>query len=189
MKRLVVPALMILALLLGGCGKGGGLEKSFEEERIKWSQAKELSFTADIVAELADSSFECTLQCSRDGEGILLEVLKPENISGVKARLNENRAQIEYEGIILAVENESIGETSPVTAAAMIMKALTKSPLTQIWTEKAQERELIVSELYISEREYARLWFLKENFSLVHAELVSDGRAVVKCDIESFTKE
>ncbi len=188
MKRFVVPALMIMALLLGGCSKGG-LEKSFEEERIKWTQAKALSFTAEIVAELGDSSFECTLQCSREEEKIVLEVLQPENIAGIKAILNEDSAQIEYEGIILAVEDASMGEISPVSAAAKMMKALTQSTLTQIWTEKAQERELIVAELYISEREYVRLWFLKENFSLIHAELVSDGQCVVKCDVESFTKE
>lgn len=188
MKRFVVPALMIIALLLGGCSKGG-LEKSFEEERIKWTQAKELSFTADIVAELSDKCFECKLKCSRQGDETVLEVLEPENIAGIKARLNKETAQIEYDGIILAVENAAMGEVSPVSAAAMIMEALTQSTLTGIWMEKAQERELIVAELYISEMEYARLWFLKENFSLIHAELVSDGRCVVKCDVESFTKE
>lgn len=189
MKRIAVPALMIMALLLVGCAKSGGLEKSFEEERIKWTQAKGLSFTADIVTELGDSVFECTLQCSREGEDIVLELIEPENIAGIRARLGEDAAQIEYEGIILAVEDASIGETSPVSAAAKIMRALTGSPLTQIWTETAQEQELIVTELYISENEYARLWFLKENFSLIHAELVSDGRSVVKCSVVSFTKE
>ncbi len=189
MKRIAAPALMITALLLSGCVKNTAIEKSFEDERLKWGESQSLSFTADIVTELGDTVFECTLLCSREGEDIVLEVQKPESIAGIKARLNDASAQIEYDDIILAVEDSSIGEISPVSGAAKIMRALTKSPLTQIWTEKTQESELIVTELYISESEYARLWFLKENFSLIHAELVSGGRSVVKCHITSFTKE
>ena len=189
MKRITTPALMIMALLLSGCAKNDVIEKNFEDERLKWSQSQSLSFTADIVTELDDTVFECTLLCSREGEDIVLEVQKPENIAGIKAKLKDSSAQIEYDGIILAVENASIGEISPISGAAKIMRALTKSPLAQIWTEKYQERELIVTEVYISESEYARLWFLKENFSLIHAELVSGGRSVVKCNITSFTKE
>ncbi len=189
MKRIIVPVLMITLLLLSGCAKNAALEKSFEDERIKWSGAQSLSFTADVVTELGDSRFECSLHCTRDSEGILLEVIKPENISGIRARLNEGKAQLEYEGIILAVEDSSIGETSPVAAVAMLMKALINSPCTQLWTETDMEQELVVAELYISEEEYARLWFLKENFTLIHAELVSEGCSVVKCKISSFTKE
>ena len=76
-----------------------------------------------------------------------------------------------------------------MSAVAMIMEALIKSPCTQIWTENDQGRGLLVTELYISEEEYARLWFLQENFTLIHAELVSEGCSVVKCKISSFTKE
>lgn len=189
MKHFALPALMIMALLLCGCSKTATLEERFENERISWSEAESISFTAEIVTELNDSSFECTLQCIKNSSGISLEILSPENISGIKAKLNEDETRIEYEGIILALENSSIGEHSPVSAAAMIMKGLFQSPLTQIWTEKAQERELIVAELYLTDRDYARLWFSGENFSLINAELVSDHRAVVKCKISSFTKE
>ena len=43
--------------------------------------------------------------------------------------------------------------------------------------------------MYISDSDYAAVWFDRENFIPKHMELVSGGRAVVKCDIESFTEE
>ncbi len=189
MRRVIVPALMIMALLLCGCGESDRLEKGFDEAREKWRAAEELSFTADVTAELYESSFECSLLCTRSGDETLVEVLAPENISGIKARLKKGEAQIEFDNIILAIGDPMKGEVSPLGAVALIMSALLESPASQFWKEKQQERDLAVTELYISENQYARLWFLKENYSLVHAELVSDGRAVVKCKIVDFTKE
>lgn len=188
MRRVIVPALMIIALILGGCGSGG-LEKDFEEARKQLAEAEKLSFTADVTAELSGSVFECRLLCTRSKGETLVEVIAPENISGIKARLGEGEAHIEYEGIILAIGDPTKGECSPISAVAAIMSALVEAPLSLIWKEKAQERELIAGEFYVSETESARLWFSKENYSLVHAELVSEGQAVVKCRIEEFTKE
>ena len=188
-SRVIAPVLMMIALLLGGCGEAQRLENSFENAREGWLGAESLSFTAELSAELEDSVFSCTLQCSRRGDETLVEVLAPEMIAGIKARLRNGETQLEYDGLILAVGDPTQGEISPLAAMPLIMSSLLEGHVTMLWSEQEGERELTAAEIYVDEESSLRLWFEKENFALTHGELVSEGKAVVKCRITDFTKE
>lgn len=188
MKR-VFPVLMIIALLLAGCGEAAALEKGLAEAREAWAQAESIGFTAEVTAELSDSVFDCSLAVTRSGEETAVEVLAPENIAGIKARLKAGETEIEYDGVILAVGDAALGEISPLAAMPMLMDALLQGHARSIWTESQGEEAFAVAELYVSETEYALLWLQRENFAPRHMELVSEGRAVVKCEIISFTEE
>ncbi len=189
MRRVIVPALMIIALLLGGCGESDKLREELDEARAEWNSEETVSFTANVTAELSGSSFQCTLLCTHSAEETVVEILSPEIIAGIKARLKDGETEIEYDGIILAVGDPMKGEISPLSAMPMIMEALLSGHVTGLWTESEGDTEMVAAEVYISENEYAKLWFDTENYTLIHAELVSGAKAVVKCEIVSFTKE
>lgn len=189
MRRVVIPVLMMIGLLFCGCGEGEKLEKGLEQARVNWAEAESVTITADVTAELTESSFSCNLLCTRSGEETMVEVLSPENIAGIKARLSEDAAEIEYDGLILAVGDAGKGEISPLRALPMLLDALLTGHVRSIWAETEETGQLAAAEIFISETEYARIWFDRENFAPLHAELVSDGRAVVKCEIKSFTEE
>lgn len=189
MKRAILPVLMITALFLGGCGGTAALEKGFEEACARRVEAGCVAFTAEVTAELTDSVFECTLACSRSGEETTVEVLAPENISGIKAHVKAGETEIEYEGVILAVADPEKGEISPLEAMPMLMDALTRGHARSIWKESDGERELAAAEVFLTDTEYALLWLEGENFTPVNMELVSGSRAVVKCKISSFSEE
>ncbi len=184
MRQVIVPVLMMI-FLLSGCGEDARLQKEFDEARDKLLAAESVSFTADVTAELADSVFDCTLVCSKAGEETVVELIKPENIAGIKARISEGQTEIEYDSLILALGDPLKGEISPLSAMPMLMDALLEGHAVRLWTERANEREMVVAQVYISENDYAKLWFERENYAFVHAELVSGGRAVVKCEITS----
>lgn len=187
MKR-VFPVLMIIALLLAGCGESEKLKEGLEEARENWAAAQSISFTAAVTAELSGSVFECTLRCSRSGEETVVEVLAPEIIAGISARIGSEGAELEYDGLILALGDAVKGEVSPVNAMPTVLSALLEGHVTGIWRESEGEKALIAAECYVSDSEYVKLW-LDENWIPVYSELVSGGKAVVKCTIEEFTEE
>lgn len=187
--RCVFILLMIISLLLTGCGEAARLEKDFENARESWREAEKISFKAEISAELYDSLFTCTLFCSHEDGETLVEILAPENISGIRARLREGEASLEYDGLILAIGDPMNGEVSPLAAMPLIVSALLDGHVTLLWNETEEGENLTAVEVYVDENSSLRLWFARENFLLSHAELVSGGKAVVKCRITEFTKE
>ena len=68
MRKRVLPVLMIIALILAGCGEAAALEKGFTETRERWFGAETIAFTAGVSAEFADSRFDCTLKVEKNGE-------------------------------------------------------------------------------------------------------------------------
>ncbi len=187
MKR-VLPVLMIIALVLSACGESAALENSLAEARERWAQGDSIGFTAEVITESEQSRFDCTLSVSRRGEEISVEVLSPENLAGIKARLGDGETELEYDGLILAVGN-GVGETSPLGAMPLLADALAVGHVRSLWRESDGERSLVVAEVYVSETDYALVWFEEENFAPVHMELVSGANTVVKCKILSFTEE
>lgn len=189
MKRAILSVLMTAVLLLGGCGETAALQEGFEASVQRRAGAGTVAFTADVTAELTDSVFECSLSCSRSGGETVVEVLAPEELSGIKARIKQGKTELEYDSLILAIEDAQAGETSPLEAMPMLMDALTQGYARSIWSESEGERELAVAEVFLTDTDYALLWMEGESFTPCNMELVSGGRAVVKCKITSFTEE
>ena len=99
MKRLC--ALILLScLLLTGCG-GDKVKESYQKFADGLNARTDLRFTADIRAEYEDKSCAFTLQYSEDSRGCTVEVLSPELIKGVRARLEDGSSSLEYSGVML----------------------------------------------------------------------------------------
>ena len=133
MKKLFVPLLLILALLLGGCAnKNEARFRAFSEElraRI------ELALTAEVRAEYDDRSCSFTLRCTEDGSGgCTVEVLEPELIRGVRAQLNADGTKLLYDSISVDT-GESGSSLSPMGALPLLLRALREGALDSLWKE------------------------------------------------------
>ena len=185
MRRVIVPVLMI-SLLLGGCGDEAKHEEKIGELRTELAQAAEISFTADITADLGGSDFACRLQCTATGDETEIEVVEPENIAGITARLKAGEASLSYEGVELYI-GALKGNLSPVSAVPVLLDALKNGYLTQCWREGGEEQTLLAAQVYVDENTSALLYFDEENMQLLHGELVIDGKTVVQCGISGLT--
>lgn len=189
MRRVIIPALMIMALLLGGCGETEKLERQLESFRAEVAQAENLSFLAHVSAEMETTQFECVLRVVRQGEKTTIEVVEPELIAGISAEISGDDAAIIYDGMILSLGSAMENAVSPIAAMPQIIDAVTKGHVTSIWTEQEGEREIVAAQTYLSDVSYMLLWFEKDSMTPIYAELVVEGAVVVKCKIEDFTKD
>ncbi len=133
MKKLFVPLLLILALLLGGCAnKNEARFRTFSEEL---SARSDLDLTAEVRAEYDDRSCSFTLRCTEDGSGgCTVEVLEPELIRGVRAQLNADGTKLLYDSISVDT-GESSSSLSPMGALPLLLRALREGALDSLWKE------------------------------------------------------
>ena len=184
MKRAILPALMI-TLLLCACGNGGAAaEEKLEARRDALAAAEEITFTADVTANLGDEVFACTLACAATPEEVSAEVLAPEPVAGVRAVSRDGETTLRYEGVQLSVGAAGLG---PMQAVPLLMRALKAGHVIRAWTETAERGALIAAEIYADDNYALTVWFDSAALSPVHASLSEGGTELLRCEIRNFT--
>ena len=186
MRRWILPALMI-TLLLNGCGNAAAGRK-LDDMQKTLAAAREISMTADVTANLGEERFSCTLRCASSPEGFTVEVLAPETVAGVCARISRDGAAIEYDGLSLGVGG--LGpDASPVPALPLLTQALCGGSTMRDWSEREGEQTLYVRESYGTEDTSVSVWYDAQTLTPVHAEFQREGITVIRCEIREFHYE
>ena len=123
MKRLLLPLLLSVCLLLPGCGKSRA-ESEFEAFVGRLNAVQELRFTAKVRAEYEHKTARFTLAYEENAEGGRVTVLAPELIHGVSARFAPGGTTLEYDSVVLDTGSlDSFGLT-PMSALPVLLHAL-----------------------------------------------------------------
>lgn len=179
MKRLCLPLLLAVCLLLSGCGSQAA-QKQYEQFSKELAEKNELSFTAELRAEYEDKSVDFTLSYEKDGEGCTVTVLKPETIRGVTARIAAGGTAVEYDGIMLDTGRLDDYGLSPMTALPILVEAMISAHADSFWDDGGLDAVKLIPNDNLS----AVVRF--DNGIPVSAELISDGRVTVICEIEDW---
>ncbi len=133
MKKLFVPLLLILSLLLGGCtNKNEARFRAFSEELRARNDAV---LTAQVRAEYDDQSCAFTLRCAEDGSGgCTVEVIEPELIRGVRAHMSADGTRLLYDSVCVDT-GEGGSSLSPMGALPLLLGALREGALDSVWKE------------------------------------------------------
>lgn len=184
MRRRIAAALMtaLMLFLLTACG-GDAARSAFEDLRASMAGGT-AEITALVTAWGRDGTqTEYTLRCASDGAASEVETLAPELISGVKARIEAESAELEYEGLILDAGEVAEG-LSPVTALPQLCEAIRTAYVELAWTEGG---ETVVS--LVPEDETGITVRLDEAGRPVSAEFTSreSGRCLMTVRISEFS--
>ena len=184
MRRVWLPALMIGLALLSGCAGGENWEERFSQARQELAGASELSFTAELTADMGETVFECTLACVRDAEGMEMTVLFPDLAQGVVVRSDDGGAKLSYDGLELYVGEA--GGVTPVGAVPALLGALLDGYAEEFYAQTYEQTDALVARVYIDEDAYALFWLEEESLAPLYAELVRGGTAAVRCRFSDF---
>jgi len=182
MKRACIIALMISCLLLSGCGSKK-LEKNYENFASELTGKDRLSFTAQLRAEYEDKTVDFTLDYSQDDSGCTVTIVEPQLISGITARISAENTALEYDGVLISIGDLDPYGLSPMSALPKLVETMKNGFLESV----AQESGEIVYQLVLDDHFSASVWFKEGIMVPVHAELVSDGRVRVYCDIKNWS--
>ena len=180
MRRLL-PLLLCMALLLGGCADPArDRVEGFAEEL---AARQDVNLTAEIRAEYEDRSLAFTLNC-REGEGgCTVMVLSPDMLKGVKARLKTGESQLSYGDATLDTGPLDRYGLSPLSALPTLLRAVREGHLECTWTEGDHS----VGEWILEDGFSVRVWIESTSLTPTHAELISDGRVTVFVDITDWS--
>lgn len=174
MKRLYLPLLLCLSLLLSGCGHNKAAAR-FEEFTAALSEKELLSFTAELRCEYEDKRMDFTLAYEEDSEGCHVTVAAPELIRGIRAHAKAGETAVEFDSVVLDTGPLDNYGLSPMSALPVLMDALRNGYVDSVWEENGRYAALIVP----SDTLNVQIHLDKYTMCPVYAELVSDGRVSV----------
>ncbi len=181
-KRLLPVLAICVCLLLSACG-GNDIETRYGAFSEELSQAESLSFNAALRAEYEDRSVDFTLNCQRDGSGYTVAVLEPEEVAGIKAKLDRGSSSLEFQNLILDTGDLDNRGLTPMSALPALVRAMESAHLESCWEEGGLYAVQLIADDHLS----ACVWFQPETMLPIRAELISDGRVTVKCEISDWS--
>ena len=135
MKKAILPLLLAVCLSLGGCASKN--ETRFERFSEELAARSDLRMTATVRAEYDDRSCSFTLRYADEPDGgCVVEVLEPELIRGVKARVGPEGVGLLYDSVAIDTGEDAAALLSPMGALPLLARALRSALLDSVWTEE-----------------------------------------------------
>ncbi len=117
-----VFALVLLCLLLTGCGKEENVTNEAVKFRADLVQAGGCSYQVKISADFGDSVEEFTLSCRSMADGTTdFTILAPETLEGITARVTDAGGKITYEGMGVDFGLLANDTLAPAAAPALLV--------------------------------------------------------------------
>ena len=180
MKRIALIVLAISLLLLSGCSHSE--EKEFAEFAAQLAKADTVSFNGHVTAEYSALSAQFDLAFTEhDGESEI-EVLKPDIVSGVKARVKDGETSLEYEGLMLDIGN--VGDTwlSPMSSLPVFFRAMKDAHLDLAWDED----DMLVVRLVPEDDITVTVWIDSDSNTPKNAEITYNEKTAIFIDISDW---
>ena len=183
MKRFL--SVIILVLLLCGCGNNDsemGFILSFRQRLLGGNGC---TFTAEITADYGDEMYQFTVQCQGDKQGNLtFTVTKPDSISGITGSITDLGGSFTFDGTALAFPPIADGYITPVTAPWIFLKTL-RSGYIASCAKTDKMLYLQIDDSYSEKALHLDIWF-DESGVPVRAEILWEGRRILSLIVRDF---
>jgi len=186
LRRVIACALMMTLLLLSACGGENAASKDFETFRETLSGMDSLTLQANVTSLAGDEIFTCRLgyEWYREGDKALVTVIEPESVKGVKAKMSEGKWELGYNTVLLSSPDLERQSLAPITAPRRVVSSWLDAPLIAACYEQYEEQKLVRATLSGEDEGQTvyELWFMRESFLPVRAEIAENGQTVIKVD-------
>lgn len=182
--------MMALCLLLSGCGGTG--EENTADLRSRYHDMAGCTMEAMVICDQDGLEWEAALRCDYiPGGESTVEVLAPESIAGVKAVLDEDTWQLEYEDSCLNAGTVSREEISPAACLPRLMNALRDGWLLEeneeTWNDVSCLRLTVDQSGTQDGKIVSTIWLRRDDGTPLRGEIAVDGEIFLTAEFTSFT--
>ena len=192
MRKIGCVPMIALCLVLTACGKGTTHEDQTMSLRDAYHDMEGCTMEAVVTCgdENLESSF--TLRCDYSPtEEIVVEVLAPETVAGVRAVITPPEMKLEYEDVCLNVGTLSSEDISPVACLPQMMSALCDGWLLEeneeTWNEIACLRITVDQTGTKDGKILTTMWLRLDDGTPVRGEIAVDNEIILQAEFTSFS--
>lgn len=185
MRRLVTLALSImLCFTLCACtGSSDDISENVLDIRAKCIGAESFDMIFKLTAESGDRLYSFKLHYTGTDENGTVEVIEPDNISGLTIKIKDGRAELSYDSIVFDIGKLFGDVASPLEVIPLLIDAWKNERVSSSYAEKDERELLTVMETSVGAESLQKTWFDSELLP-VRAEINVDGERVIYCEFE-----
>ncbi len=180
---------IILCVILTGCGaRDLGVDKAGIKEYYKalGGMKMQVGISADFPERV--SKYRVGYTYKKDDKSSI-EIIEPEEVSGIKVSVKDGEGEIEFDGSRLETGKLDGRGLTPLNALPRLMKKWSGGEISQTELGSRDGVDtilLIYSDDGSDEDTEYRTWFNRENYYPIYSEIISDGRCVIRCEYETI---
>lgn len=195
--RRILSCVLMMTLLLAGCGKSGddSPEELAARIRTEYLSLSGWRAQAELCADYGEQVFEFAVDAAWErGGDTVIAVTRPELIAGITARIRSGETYLEYDGAGLSLGALDPDGITPVSALPALIDCVTGGYMARcVWTGEGEGRELAVlccDPGSSPEKGVAySLYFDPSAHTLKRAEVSVDGILRLRVQFTEFTME
>lgn len=181
-----VAAVILLVLLLAGCGAENADLARGLALREAILAGKGCSFTAEVTADYGESLHIFSVACEADAAGNLqFTLLAPETVAGITGTVSENGGALTFDGTALAFPLLADNQVTPVSAPWLLVKTLRSGYIAAAGREGELLR-LSIDDSYADDALRLEIWADGEN-RVVHGDILYGGKRILTLEVKDFT--
>ena len=182
----ILLSVTALALLLSGCGAKGYDRTAQLQELYGVLQGYTAEIKVDIPRETETLHFALSLE--KDGEKIEAQVLAPDALKGITARMDDESLSLVYDGVMLDA-GTLCPRVSALTCVPLLLRSFPESYVTEQSTERFGEQDALrmcFETDCAGEKLGCVVYFSEENAPL-YAEIAENGKIILFAEFTDFT--
>jgi hypothetical protein len=183
--RIIPIAAAALALLVS-CSQRAALEDLEANIRDSLRGAEGIEATANITADYGDDVFDFTVKYIGTADMGTVEILEPDIVAGVVAKVTFPECYLEYDGASVESGPLTGDGLSPVQALPVLLGQWTDGYAEIMSSERVGSADALAIETRITDTASQKTWFNSETLLPVRSEIYDMGKMVVSCTVESI---
>lgn len=181
----ILLSVTALALLLSGCGAKGYDRTAQLQELYGALQGYTAEIKVDIPRETETLHFALSLE--KDGEKIEAQVLAPDALKGITARMDDESLSLVYDGVMLDA-GTLCPRVSALTCVPLLLSAFPESYVSVQSEESLGEQNAlrVCFETEVEGEPLACTVYFSEENAPLYAEIAADGKIIVFAEFTNF---
>lgn len=178
-------AVILVAVLLLGCGKQDGDLSPMMDLRQRLGQGAGCSFCAEVTADYGDRFYTFVMKCSVDETASLhFELIEPETISGICGTVTQSGGKLEFEDQVILFEPLTQGQLPPAIAPWLLYKTMTSGYIRAV-SRDGEALMYTIDDTFASDELTAHLTVQKESVPS-YCEIFWNNRRILTLNISAF---
>ena len=185
MRKKGTALLVLLALLLAGCGEK--VQSRAEEWQQRYAQMQGYEALVEVSVPREDETLHYTLSLEKSGDSVRAAVIEPEELTGIAATLTGDALTLEYDGMALDAGTLS-PRVSALNCVPLVLDGFSRAYLDSVGSETLDGKDTLRADFSMTlgdETLGGTVWFT-DGGAPVYLEASEGGKIIAAAEFTNF---